>query len=319
MKRFLWILFALALAVPLQAQSVPQCQAGICVAQWPSITTASNRIQIPIGGTGTTSQAVVLTATSSSDASGLSVAVSSTTDGLNWTVQGTLTASGDVTFTGAFVAVAITPTTIPSGTTVTAVWTGAYPVEAGGGGGGAVSSVTGTAGEVTAAPTTGNVVVSIPSPLVAPGCVDFVGSTSSYPSACEDATYGTQLDFKLADGSAYTRIRWGKSVQTVSSSSGITLNTDEYDGITMTNTATTGTLTINAPSPSTPNDGDQEWIRIKSTNVQTYSWNSIYQGSTTQALPTTSSGSLLWDYILFQYNAVTSKWDMLAYNAGFSQ
>ena len=156
-------------------------------------------------------------------------------------------------------------------------------------------------------------------PVINGGTEKFGGTTSSFPSVSADATYGTQLDFKLADGSAYTRIRYGKAVVTLASSSTITPNTDEYDGITTTNTAGTGTLTVNAPSPSTPNDGDQEWIRIKSTNVQTYSWNAIYQGSTTQALPTTSSGSLLWDYILFQYNAVTSKWDMLAYNAGFSQ
>ncbi len=82
------------------------------------------------------------------------------------------------------------------------------------------------------------------------------------------------------------------------------------------NTEALGTLTIAAPL-GTPTDAQQIVIRLKSTNVQTYSWNAIYRGSVSAALETASSGGDLTDYLLFQYNATDTKWDYMAAQLGF--
>ena len=92
---------------------------------------------------------------------------------------------------------------------------------------------------------------------------------------------------------------------------------DTADENTHVNTQATGTLTVNAPS-GTPTDGQPLILRIKSTNAQTYSWNSIYRGSVSLALPTGSSGGSLTDYLGFRYNSADIKWDLLATNGGFA-
>ena len=58
----------------------------------------------------------------------------------------------------------------------------------GGGGGGAVNSVTGTAGEILASPTSGNVVVSLVA--VGPGA-----GTANYPSSITLDAYGQIMAF----------------------------------------------------------------------------------------------------------------------------
>lgn len=82
------------------------------------------------------------------------------------------------------------------------------------------------------------------------------------------------------------------------------------------NTASAGTYTVNAPTGCVPVEGQKLMIRIKSTNVQTYSWNSAYRGGTT-ALPTASTGTSKNDYIGFRYNSTDSKWDFLSLAGGY--
>lgn len=95
----------------------------------------------------------------------------------------------------------------------------------------------------------------------------------------------------------------------------ITPNADTSDITKQANTQALGTLTINAPS-GTPDDG-QEWIlRIKSTNVQTFSWNAIYRGGTV-ALPTVTTGGSKTDYFKFIYNSTDTKWDFISATYGF--
>jgi hypothetical protein len=50
-------------------------------------------------------------------------------------------------------------------------------------------------------------------------------------------------------------------------------------------------LTLNAPT-GTPVNGQKLILRLRSTNVQTFSWNAAFAGSTDLALPVASSGSL---------------------------
>lgn len=88
----------------------------------------------------------------------------------------------------------------------------------------------------------------------------------------------------------------------------------EYDR--QDNTQAAGTLTMNAPT-GTKSSGDVITLVIKSTNVQTFSWNAVYRGSTTLALPATTTGATKTDYFTFVWNATDSKWDYIRELKGF--
>jgi hypothetical protein len=107
-----------------------------------------------------------------------------------------------------------------------------------------------------------------------------------------------------------------KRVVAVTDATSITPNADTSDIVTQANTQSLGTLTMNAPTGSAVN-GQGIVIRISSTAVQTFSWNSIYQGSADLPLPTATSGAGLTDYVGFIYNSTASKWQLLAKNFGF--
>ena len=96
----------------------------------------------------------------------------------------------------------------------------------------------------------------------------------------------------------------------------VTINADTTDIATQANTQTAGTLTINAPT-GTPINGQKLIFRLLSTNVQTLSWNAVFQGSIDTALPSTSSGTSKYDYFGFIWNSTNSKWQMLAKNLGY--
>ena len=53
------------------------------------------------------------------------------------------------------------------------------------------------------------------------------------------------------------------------------------------------------------------------TNVQTFSWNAIFQGSTDLPLATSSTGSSKYDYFGFIYNSAATKWQYIAELKGF--
>jgi hypothetical protein len=113
-----------------------------------------------------------------------------------------------------------------------------------------------------------------------------------------------------------TNKRLTRRVVSLADATSITPTGDTADVNTHANTQSAGTLTVNAPS-GTPTDEQQLLLRIKSTNVQTYAWNSIYRGSTDLALPTASSGSSLTDRLGFIYNSADSTWDLAAVVAGY--
>lgn len=105
-------------------------------------------------------------------------------------------------------------------------------------------------------------------------------------------------------------------VVTIADGTSITVNADTSDIATQANTQVAGTLTINAPTGTIVN-GQKFILRLTSTNVQTFSWNSVFAGSTDIALPTTSSGGGLTDYVGFIYNSTSAKWQMIAKVFGF--
>lgn len=103
-----------------------------------------------------------------------------------------------------------------------------------------------------------------------------------------------------------TNKRVTKRVVTAADATSITPNSDNADWTYQANTQATGTLTINADG-GTPTNTQPWGLKIKSTNVQTFSWNALFVGGTT-ALPTTSTGGGKIDYFTFIYDTVNSKW-----------
>lgn len=92
---------------------------------------------------------------------------------------------------------------------------------------------------------------------------------------------------------------------------------DTADINTQANTQSIGTLTANAPS-GTPVNGQLLELVIKSTNVQTFSWNAIYVGCTTTALPTATTGATKTDKFFFQYNSTSAKWEISNAQYGYA-
>jgi hypothetical protein len=109
---------------------------------------------------------------------------------------------------------------------------------------------------------------------------------------------------------------WGLRVVNYADATSITINADTTELATQTNTQAVGTLTINAPT-GTLSDGQKLMIRMQSTNVQTFSWNAIFAGSSDLTLPSVSSGSGKYDYFGFIYNSTASKWHLIASVSGF--
>ena len=114
----------------------------------------------------------------------------------------------------------------------------------------------------------------------------------------------------IAGGGIVTR------VVSIADGTSVTINADTTDLATQTNTQVTGTLTINAPTGTLAN-GQKIMLRLQSSNVQTFSWNAVFAGSTDLSLPTVSSGSSKYDYVGFIYNTTATKWQILAKNFGF--
>jgi prophage tail gpP-like protein len=109
---------------------------------------------------------------------------------------------------------------------------------------------------------------------------------------------------------------YGSRVVVIADGTSITIDADTTDMATQANTQAAGTLTINAPT-GTLSNGQKLMLRLQSTNVQTFSFNAVFAGSTDVTLPTASSGSSKYDYMGFIYNTTASKWQIIAKNFGF--
>lgn len=118
---------------------------------------------------------------------------------------------------------------------------------------------------------------------------------------------GTDTYVGRATTDTLTNKRLTKRITTAADATSITPNSDSADVTYQANTQAIGTLTINADGGAPTNA--QSWLlKIKSTNVQTFSWNGVFVGGTL-ALPTVTSGASKIDYFVFLYDTVNSKWD----------
>ena len=145
---------------------------------------------------------------------------------------------------------------------------------------------------------------------------------ASTTTALSKLALGTQNYVVTAGASApqYTNSLLGVGVVgrvvVITDATSITMNADTTDIATQANTQATGTLTVNAPT-GTPVNGQKLILRIRSTNIQTFAWNAIFQGSVDLTLPTATSASGLYDYVGFMYNSTAAKWQLLARVMGF--
>lgn len=156
----------------------------------------------------------------------------------------------------------------------------------------------------------------------------FPGGTAGailYNSAPDTTTYltlGTQNYVLVAGATApqYTNLLQSigvtPRVTALADATSITFNVDTTDMATQANTQAVGTLTINAPT-GTPVNGQKILFRLRSTNVQTFSWNAVFKGSSDLALPATSTGSSKYDYVGFVYNTTSATWQMVGKVFGF--
>ena len=162
-----------------------------------------------------------------------------------------------------------------------------------------------------------------------------LGASATVSANTQNAlTIGTGLSGTSFNGSSAVTIAIDSTVATLSGTqtlsnkniqarvvviadgTSITIDADTTDIATQANTQSAGTLTINAPT-GTPFNGQKLILRLSSTSVQTFSWNSAFQGSADLTLPTASSGSSKFDYVGFIYNSTAAKWQIVAKNFGF--
>jgi hypothetical protein len=152
----------------------------------------------------------------------------------------------------------------------------------------------------------------------------YLGAKSSAPTLDNDggALNAGDLYFNTTSNSLqiYSGSVWQTATNArtvvIADAASITINADITDVATQANTQAVGTLTINAPS-GTPVNGQKILLRLRSTNVQTFSFNAIFTGSDDLSLPTTSSGATKYDYLGFVYNSTATKWQLVGKVFGF--
>lgn len=132
----------------------------------------------------------------------------------------------------------------------------------------------------------------------------------------KQAVQGVQASVTVQRGNRSTGGGITLDVTQVADATSISPNSDSTNLLIQINTQAMGTLTVNNPTGA-PTEGQLLKMRIKSTNVQTFSFGSQYQGSVDLPLPASTTGSSKYDILLFEWNTTSSKWMLIASNFGF--
>lgn len=206
-----------------------------------------------------------------------------------------------------------------SGQVLTSSGSGVYWSTVSGGGGGGATNLTLSANSttVTVLSDTGTDAVILAANTTTAGVVtadtQTIGGAKTFAN---DASFSANVAITGTVTSGIWNSEVMSRVVSYTDATSITINADTTDIATMVNTQATGTFTINAPTGSLFN-GQKLMFRIKSTNVQTFSWNAAFAGSVDAPLPTASSGSSLTDYLGFIYDSTATKWHVIAKNFGY--
>lgn len=145
---------------------------------------------------------------------------------------------------------------------------------------------------------------------------DFTATDGTNISFVSALTLGDEVEMLTFKAASTIAMRDITRVTALADATSITPNIDTTEIATQANTQAAGTLTLNAPIGA-PLNGQRLMLRLTCTNVQTFSWNPIFAGSTDQSLPFQSSGSSKTDYMGFLYNSTAAKWQLIAKNFGF--
>lgn len=160
-----------------------------------------------------------------------------------------------------------------------------------------------------------NVAAGVSTPATASEGTDYLAGSRIDDTAYDATSWNGVTDYapsKNAVRDKFESLVLGASriVTTLSDATSITPQTAGDSNINIqNNTQSTGTLTVNAPSATAEARGLV--LRVKCTNAQTLSFNSIYRAPSLLPLPTgISAGKTA--YVAFIYNDTDSKWDLTA-------
>lgn len=118
----------------------------------------------------------------------------------------------------------------------------------------------------------------------------------------------------LANAETFTNKRITKRIATLTDAATVTIDTDNFDGGEL---LTLSQATTFANPTGTPTDFQHYILRIKSTVSRALTYGTKFRGGGSLALPASTTGGGLTDYLGFQYNAADDKWDLLARSLGY--
>lgn len=101
-----------------------------------------------------------------------------------------------------------------------------------------------------------------------------------------------------------------QSTVTLADATSLTPNIS-YDRNLQVNTQGAGTLTVNAPNGNGMFPGQKLELVLKTTAIQTYSFNAAITNAASGGPTASTAGKT--DRILLEWNDQTSKWDIVAY------
>jgi hypothetical protein len=111
----------------------------------------------------------------------------------------------------------------------------------------------------------------------------------------------------------------GFKVNTETAVTTIAINSDLYDEVYATCTASSGTLTVSADTGTHQYEKKDLWIKVNCTNTQTFSWTTgaggFYGGLV--SLPVSTTGGGKTDYYHFFWDSITSHWLFMGQGLGY--